>query len=135
MAFNPYDLYNQNPSASYQSTPAVFDNSEQRQRFADLLRQGSQQPQQQGAAGSPIDAKTAKGLVDWMGGLGGQALPNSSQNAMINAVAPDFQSGSYGAPAMNMTGANQITPSFQASSFQSPEMMQGFNPSMFNGIF
>ena len=144
MAFNPYDLYGQDPrnqvfgagSVPYQTSPALFDDSEQRQSFADLLRQGNQQPQQQGSAGSPIDAKTAKGVVDWMGSFGGSGLPNSSQNAMTNAVTPNFQSGNYGAPDMTMTGANQITPSFQTANFQSPEMMQqGFNPSMFKGMF
>ena len=143
MAFNPYDLYSQDPrnqvfgagSVPYQIQPPVFDDSEQRQRFADLLRQGYQHPQQKDATGSPIDAKTAKGIVDWVGGLGGQGLPNSSQNAMTNAITPDFQSGNYGAPTMNMTGANSITPSFQTDNFQSPEMMQGFNPSMFKGMF
>ena len=143
MAFNPYDLYSQDPrnqvfgagSVPYQTQPPVFDNSEQRQRFADLLRQGYQQPEQKGAPESPIDPKTAKGIVDWAKGFGGQGLPNSSQNVGINAFTPDFQSGYYGAPTMNMTGANSITPSFQTGNFQSPEMMQGFNPSMFSGMF
>ena len=52
MAFNPYDLYNQDPrnqvfgagSVPYQTQSQVFDDSEQRQRLADLLRQGVQQP-------------------------------------------------------------------------------------------
>ena len=142
MAFNPYDLYNQDPrnqvfgagSVPYQIQPPVFDDSEQRQRLADALRKGPMQPQNYGGQ-SPVSQETADAMMGKVKSLFGDALPNTSQNAMTNAITPDFQSGNYGAPTMNMTGANSITPSFQTGNFQSPEMMQVFNPSMFKGMF
>lgn len=114
--------------------PVMMGNTDQQQRLAALLRQGPMQAQQRDSK-SPIDAKSAQKIVDWMGSFNQSGLPNSSQNAGLNALTPDFQSGNYGAPSMNMTGANNITPSFQSANFQTPTMSQGFNPSMFKGIF
>ena len=108
--------------------------TDQQQRLAALLRQGPMQAQQYSSK-NPLDEKSAKKIVDWAKGFGQDGLPNSSQNASLNALTPDFQSGNYGAPDMNMMGANNITPSFQSANFQTPEMAQGFNPSMFKGIF
>lgn len=109
--------------------------ADQAARLAQLLRQGPMQGQQRSTQ-NPLTPEMASKIVDFASGLGGSGLPNSSQNAGINAITPDFQSGNYGAPAMNMTGAGNITPSFQSANFM-PEsgMMQGFNPAMFKGIF
>ena len=119
---------------NYWLKPATYSGDEQQQRLAALLRQGPMQAHQRESK-SPITQEMADKMVDWAKGFGKEGLPNTSKNSMTNAVTPDFQSGNYGAPTMNMTGANSITPSFQTGNFQSPEMMQGFNPSMFKGMF
>lgn len=87
--------------------------AEQRQRMAELLRQGNQQPQQQSKGGGDILsalAPLAGGLVKGLGGAFGGSGGGSNNPA--NVITPDFQSGNY----------------------KAPEFMQGFNSSMFKGI-
>lgn len=114
--------------------PATYSGDEQQQRLAALLRQGPTQAQQHQSK-SPITQEMADKMVDWAKGFGKEGLPNTSQNSMTNAVTPDFQSMNMQAPSMNMAGANQLTPQFQTANFQTPSSMQGFNPSMFQGMF
>lgn len=92
--------------------PATTVGNDQQSRLAAMLRQGPMQGQQHQSK-SPITQEMADKMVDWMKGFGKEGLPNTSQNSMTNAVTPDFQSGNYGAPTMNMTGANSIQPNFQ----------------------
>ena len=137
MAFNPYDLYNQDPNAVYQTAPNVFQGQDPA-RLAEILRSGSTPQTSSPLSGMDADTfkKLGKAGRSWFDNLGGQALPNSSQNAMTNAITPDFQSGSYGAPTMNMTGAENITPNFGSfNKLPSAPVEQGFNPSMFKGMF
>ena len=115
MAFNPYDLYNQNPNAVYQTAPNVFQTQDPA-RLAEILRSGSTPQTSSPLSGMDASAlqKLGKAGREWFDNLGGQALPNSSQNAMTNAITPDFQSANYSAPTMNMTGAENITPNFSS---------------------
>lgn len=123
MAFNPYDLYSQDPrnqvfgagSVPYQITPNVFEGQDPA-RLAEILRSGSVPQTSSPLSGMDTDTfkKLGKAGRSWFDNLGAQALPNSSQNAMTNAITPDFQSANYSAPTMNMTGAENITPNFSS---------------------
>jgi hypothetical protein len=136
--FNPYDQYNQNPTPIpyMQPSAGILDTSDQTQRMADLLRQGYQQPQQQGGGNNDGLNSLAKLAGTKLAGMGGNALPQNSMDAMTNSITPNFQSMNMQAPTMNMTGAGALTPSFSAMpQTVAPEMMSGFNPSMFAGMF
>ena len=132
----PYDQYNQGGQQPYLRPATGNIDESQRAALASALRQGPMQAQVRQPSKSPITQEMADKFVDWAKGFGKEGLPNSSQNLGINAITPDFQSGNYGAPTMNMTGADAITPNFNSiNSMQAPAMQQGFNPSMFKGIF
>jgi hypothetical protein len=131
----PFDQYNQSSGQPYLRPATGYIDESQRAALAAALRQGPMQAQQRSSK-SPISPEMANKFADWALGLGKEGLPNSSQNVGVNAVTPDFQSGNYGAPTMNMTGAGSITPNFNSTNnFQTPMMQQGFNPSMFKGIY
>lgn len=86
--------------------------AEQRQRMAELLRQGNQQPQQSSKGGGDIMSALAPLAGRLVKGLGGAFDGGSDSNNPANVITPGFQSGNY----------------------KQPEFMQGFNSSMFKGI-
>ena len=132
----PYDQYNQGGQQPYLRPATGNIDESQRAALAAALRQGPMQAQVRQPSKSPISQEMANKIVDWAKGFGKEGLPNSYENNSINAITPDFQSGNYNAPTMNMTGANTISPNFNSiNSMQAPAMQQGFNPSMFKGIF
>ena len=132
--FTPYDQYNQNPNQQYMRPAGRTIDETQRSALAAALRQGPMQAQQYHSS-SPISPEMAMKIVGMANNWGQNGIPNGSQNEMINSITPDFASANYGAPTMNMTGANNITPNFRSMNFQSPAMEQGFNPAMFGGMF
>jgi hypothetical protein len=135
--FNPYDQYNQsltypNQPSYMQPSAGILDTSDQTQRMAALLRQGYDQPQQQG--GSPIDYKTAKGLADWMSKdstTNGNFSP-SDVSGMSSAISPNFQTAN---PQFQQLTPQQaaITPSF--ANINSGVFTQPSSGGMFSNLF
>ena len=122
----PYDQFNQGGQQPYLRPATGNIDESQRAALAAALRQGPMQAQTRQPSKSPITQEMADKFVDWAKGFGKEGLPNSSQNLGINAITPDFQSGNYGAPTMNMTGADAITPNFNSiNNMQAPAMEQG----------
>lgn len=113
MPFSPYDLYQQDPRyqvfgqsgmGSNQGSPQ-FDDSEQRQRLVDLLRNQPQQAQSSGGASLPAGSSELLGAIgnkigdmNWKGS--GQ-MTEGNVNSMNNYLSSGFQ---------NAGQFNQMTP-------------------------
>lgn len=158
MAFNPYELYNQDPQAIYMIRPDVFQTQDPA-RLAEILRSGSTPQTSSPLSGMDTGAlqKLGKAGKEWLDAQGNQGTGFSANNTanMSNSITPSFEFGTKGQYSSQVSnpysnyfsgvdsskmplgsaGANQISPSFQSTGQPSNSGMFGGAGNWFSGLF